>query len=178
MLVVTVVVMDFCIYWQHRLFHMIPILWRFHKVHHADREVDVTTGVRFHPLEMLMSAFIKASIILMLGAPLWTVIIFETLLNVSALFTHANIRINTKCDRILRWLIVTPDMHRIHHSVIPVETNSNYGFFLSIWDRVFGSYTQDPDKGHRGMTIGLNEYQAQNTESLRWCITLPFLDKR
>lgn len=169
-----IVIMDFCIYWQHRLFHLIPLFWRFHRVHHADNDIDITTGVRFHPLEMILSALIKACILVALGAPIWAALIFEMLLSTSSLFTHANVKLNTHVDRMLRWIIVTPDMHRIHHSVSPEETNSNYGFFLSLWDRLFSSYIPSPKGGQEKMRIGLKEYQSSETSSLWWSLKLPF----
>ncbi len=155
------VILDFAIYWQHRLFHVVPVLWRLHRVHHSDRVFDVTTAVRFHPIEILLSLFIKATLVIFLGIPAVAIIIFEIILNGVAMFNHGNISLPSKLDAIIRKIVVTPDMHRVHHSDIPKETNSNYGFNLSIWDKVFGSYQAQPQKGHQSMSIGLKEFSSQ-----------------
>ncbi|MDX8408310.1 MAG: sterol desaturase family protein, partial [Mariprofundaceae bacterium] len=139
-ILIAVILLDLAIYVQHVVFHAVPLLWRLHMVHHADRDLDVSSGLRFHPLEILLSMLIKMGLIALLGAPLMAVIIFETILNGMAMFNHANIRLPLGIDRALRLLLVTPDMHRVHHSVIVRETNSNYGFNLSLWDRLFGTY--------------------------------------
>ena len=173
--VVAMVLLDFAIYWQHVLSHKIPVLWCLHRVHHADRDIDVTTGIRFHPIEVMLSMVYKCAIVLLLGAPVIAVFLFEVLLNASAMFNHANMRLPLWLDRLLRTAIVTPDMHRVHHSVIEKETNSNYGFCLSIWDRWFGSYIPQPSKGHDAMTIGLQEYQHEKPARILWCLRLPFL---
>lgn len=173
-LVVTIIALDLLVYFQHRAFHKLPLFWRFHKVHHADRDFDVTTGVRFHPIEIVFSMLVKMCGIAMLGAPLVGVLIFEVLLNASAMFNHANLRLPKKLDSVLRKLVVTPDFHRVHHSVIRAETNSNYGFFLSVWDYVFNSYTAQPRDGHENMTIGLAQYQTQLPAALYWNLLLPF----
>lgn len=161
------VLLDCAIYWQHRLFHAIPVLWRLHKIHHIDHELDATSGVRFHPLEMLLSMGIKCGLILLLGAPLLAVMIFEIMLNVASLFSHANIGLPKRFDAYMRLFWVTPDMHRVHHSIYNYETNSNYGFHLSLWDYLFGSYRAQPKDGHANMTIGLSEYQCTQNTNLR-----------
>ncbi len=173
-IIVGVVVLDLAIYAQHVISHRIPLLWRLHKVHHADRDIDATSGIRFHPVEVVLSMLYKCLVILLLGPVTIAVVLFEIILNASAMFNHANLRLPLWLDRVLRLLIVTPDMHRVHHSVIQRETNSNYGFFLSIWDRVFRTYNAQPEKGHDGMTIGLAQYQSQKPASLLWCMALPF----
>ncbi|MBR9828109.1 MAG: sterol desaturase family protein [Oceanospirillales bacterium] len=152
------VLLDGAIWLQHWLSHRVPLLWRLHRVHHTDPELDVTTALRFHPLEIGLSLLYKASFVVLLGVPVAAVVLFELLLNASALFTHANICIPRSLDRRLRWLFCTPDMHRIHHSVIPEETNSNYGFCLSIWDRLFATYRQQPQVGVESMQLGLREF--------------------
>jgi len=169
-----VILLDMAIYWQHVAFHKIPVFWRFHKVHHADRDIDVTTGVRFHPVEIVLSMIYKAVCVLALGPSLLAVILFEVILNASAMFNHANLKLLLWLDRIIRPVFVTPDMHRVHHSVIERETNSNYGFCLAIWDRLFGSYIDQPELGHDGMTIGLMEYQTPKPNQLLWSLSVPF----
>ena len=173
--VVTVIVLDMIIYWQHRLFHVVPILWRLHQVHHADRDIDVSTGLRFHPIEILLSMLIKFVAVIALGAPATAVILFEVILNGMAMFNHGNIYLPKTLDSVIRLLFVTPDMHRVHHSIFKHETNSNYGFNLSIWDKIFASYHAQPDLGHEKMTIGLQQYQGNTpTSSLLWMLKLPF----
>ena len=174
---ISIVALDFVIYLQHVLFHSIPLLWRLHMVHHADMDYDVTTGLRFHPIEILLSMLIKFATILVLGPPVVAVIIFEIVLNATAMFNHGNLRLPQRIDAILRLMIVTPDMHRVHHSVIKRETNSNYGFNLSIWDRLFGTYRSQPQYGHEGMTIGLNQFRDQKKQNLHWLLMLPFTGK-
>ena len=169
-----IIVLDMMIYWQHVASHHIPVLWRMHKVHHADRDIDVTTGSRFHPIEIGLSMGYKMLLVVLLGPPVLAVILFEIILNGCAMFNHSNIKLPVKADRVLRWFIVTPDMHRIHHSTKMTETNSNFGFSLSLWDRLFGSYIQEPEKGHDGMKIGLSEYQDKAPASLIWSLVLPF----
>ncbi len=154
-LVVSVLVLDLAIYLQHVMFHAVPALWRLHRVHHADLEFDVTTGARFHPIEIVLSMLIKFAVIVVIGPPVAAVIVFEVLLSATALFNHANARLPLALDRVLRWLVVTPDMHRVHHSWVERETNSNFGFNLPWWDRLFGTYRDQPAAGHEDMTIGL-----------------------
>ncbi len=173
--VVAVVALDFVIYIQHVLFHFLPSLWRLHRMHHADLDIDVTTGNRFHPIEILISIGIKLAAVMVIGAPTVAVVAFEVILNASAQFNHGNIRIPESLDRFLRLFVVTPDMHRVHHSVIPRETNSNFGFNVPWWDRLFGTYRAQPEQGHLGMTIGLKEYRDPAKLSLGRLLLLPFM---
>ena len=173
--ILAIVVLDMLIYWQHVASHHLPILWRVHKVHHADRDIDVTTGARFHPIEIGLSMLYKFACIAILGAPALAVFIFEVLLNASAMFNHSNMRLAKGFDALMRKFIVTPDMHRVHHSIIVPETNSNYGFFLSAWDRLFSSYTDQPQKGHADMIIGLEEHQDEQPASVLWSLKAPFI---
>lgn len=172
--ILAIILLDMLIYWQHVLMHKVPVLWRLHKVHHADRDLDVTSGIRFHPIEIILSMLFKVFWVIAIGAPLVSVIIFEILLNAGAIFNHANYKLPLKLDRFIRPLIVTPDFHRVHHSIIRDETDSNYGFFLSVWDRMFGSYTPEPSKGHRAMIIGLKEHQDRAPAKILWCLIAPF----
>jgi len=172
--VLAVILLDGIIYAQHVLFHAVPLLWRLHMVHHADQDIDVTTGLRFHPVEIILSMLIKMAVVALLGAPAPAVILFEVILNGMAMFNHANVRLPFGFDAVLRLALVTPDMHRVHHSVIRRETNSNYGFNLSIWDRIFGTYRAQPAQGHDGMTIGLAHYQSARPGGLGWMLVLPF----
>ncbi len=172
--IVAVILLDLAIYLQHLLVHALPLLWRLHMVHHADRDIDVTTGLRFHPVEILFSMLLKMGVVVLIGVPAISVVVFEVILNGMAMFNHSNVKLPMWLDRAIRTLFVTPDMHRVHHSVIKHETNSNYGFNLSIWDRLFGTYHDQPEKGHLGMTIGLNQFQAAPTEGLIWMLRLPF----
>src|SRR5262245_61598708 len=149
--VLSVVALDLAIYIQHVMFHAVPLLWRLHMVHHADLDFDATTGVRFHTLEILLSLGIKAAAVVLLGAPAVAVVLFEVLLNLTSLFNHGNVRLPAWLDRVLRLVVVTPEMHRVHHSVLPRETNSNFGFNLPWWDRLFGTYKAQPAEGHEGM---------------------------
>ncbi len=171
------ILMDLAMYFQHVIFHALPIFWRFHRVHHSDLDCDITTGVRFHPFEMIISILFKFLIIVTIGAPVLAVVIFEIILNAAAMFTHSNIKISRAIDPIIRWFIVTPDMHRIHHSIKENESNSNFGFFISVWDRLFGTYIQDPEEGHLNMQIGLQEFREPKWQNLRWLIYLPFVSK-
>jgi len=173
-IVVTIILLDISIYFQHVMFHVLPIMWRFHRVHHSDLDCDVTTGLRFHPVEILISIIIKMSLILLLGAPVLAVILFEVVLNVMSMFTHSNIRLNTTFERVLRWFVVTPDMHRVHHSTEENETNSNFGFHLSLWDRIFGTYMAAPVAGQQGMTVGLDQFREPKWQGFKGLITLPF----
>jgi sterol desaturase/sphingolipid hydroxylase (fatty acid hydroxylase superfamily) len=173
-LVISLIVLDFIIYMQHRIFHYLPFLWRFHKIHHIDHEMDVTTAIRFHPIEIFLSFFIKSAAIIILGISPIAVIIFVIILNVSAMFSHGNITVPKKLDQLLRLVIITPDMHRIHHCVIPSETNSNFGFNLSWWDKIFNTYKAQPSQGHDKMKIGLNEYQDASQTNLMTLLLIPF----
>ena len=157
--VVGFVVLDLVIYFQHVMFHAVPTLWRLHRMHHADLEFDVTTGLRFHPGEILLSMLLKFAVISALGPPAAAVLVFEALLNATALFNHSNVRIVQSIDRVLRLFMVTPDMHRVHHSIHPHETNSNFGFNLPWWDRLFGTYRPQPQDGHEAMTIGIEQFR-------------------
>lgn len=174
---VTVALLDLVIYLQHVMFHAVPVLWRLHMVHHADLDYDLTTGLRFHPIEIILSMGIKLAAVVLLGPPTMAVLIFEVLLNGTAMFNHGNIRLPLKLDRALRFLVVTPDMHRVHHSVIIRETNSNYGFNLPWWDRLFGTYRNQPTEGHEGMTIGLSQFREPGRLTFPWLLILPFIGK-
>ncbi len=177
-IIASVVIMDFIIYLQHVLVHAIPALWRLHRVHHADLDFDVTTGSRFHTLEILLSMLIKFATIIVLGPPIVAVLIFEVLLNLTAMFNHSNAKIPLPIDRVLRWFVVTPDMHRVHHSVEDDEANSNFGFNLPWWDRLFGTYIDQPRGGHEGMTIGIHKFRdAKQTAWLPAMLALPFIGK-
>ena len=170
-----VIAMDFVIWLQHVMVHAVPALWRLHRVHHADLDYDVTTGARFHPIEIILSMLIKFATIVVLGPPVVAVVIFEVLLNATALFNHGNIRLPAGLDRVLRWIVVTPDMHRVHHSVEDDETNSNFGFNLPWWDRLFGTYRDQPRAGHEGMTIGIRGYSnPREVDRLDGMLLLPF----
>lgn len=177
-IIISLILLDMAIYWQHVATHKIPILWRLHQVHHTDRDMDVTTAVRFHPIEICLSMVYKMAIVAILGAPVAAVILFEVILNGCAMFNHANLRLPKWLDRALRIFIVTPDMHRVHHSAQPTETNSNYGFSTSLWDRIFGSYTAQPSAGHNAMTIGLSEHQNEHPREVLWSFMLPFKRER
>ena len=175
--VLSVVIMDFAIYLQHILVHAVPALWRLHRMHHADLDFDVTTGARFHPIEIVLSMGLKLMVVGALGAPALAVIIFEVILNATAMFNHGNVRLPKSVDRMLRLIVVTPDMHRVHHSVIPEETNTNFGFNLPWWDRLFGTYTDQPRDGHEGMTIGIAQFRQSRDLRLDQMLIQPFLDK-
>ena len=172
---IAVIALDFVIWLQHVMVHAIPVLWRLHRVHHADPDYDLTTGARFHPIEIILSMLIKFATIAVLGPPVVAVIIFEVLLNATAMFNHGNVRLPARVDRVLRWFVVTPDMHRVHHSVEDDETNSNFGFNLPWWDRLFGTYRDQPRGGHEGMTIGIRGYnQPRDVSWLPGLLVLPF----
>lgn len=173
-ILLSVLALDLAIYLQHLMFHAVPLLWRLHRVHHADLDFDVTTGARFHPFEIVLSMLIKFAAILVLGPPAVAVLAFEVLLNASSMFNHGNVRMPEFVDRILRWLVVTPDMHRVHHSVNPRETNSNFGFTLSWWDRLFGTYRGQPAAGHEGMTIGIEQFRSPREQWLDRMLLQPF----
>jgi sterol desaturase/sphingolipid hydroxylase (fatty acid hydroxylase superfamily) len=162
---------------QHVLFHAVPVLWRLHRMHHADQEIDVTTGARFHPIEILLSMGIKLGIVAALGAPAVAVLIFEVLLNATAMFNHSNARMPAWLDRPLRWVVVTPDMHRVHHSIVARETNSNFGFNLPWWDRLFGTYRGQPAAGHEAMTVGIEQFREPAEQRLDRMLTQPFRDR-
>ncbi len=171
---IAVIVLDLAIYAQHVVFHYVPMLWRIHRVHHADTDFDVTTGLRFHPIEILLSLMIKIGVAALIGAPALAVLIFEVILNASSQFSHGNIRLPKRVDAVLRRVIVTPDMHRVHHSIHRHETDSNFGFNLSIWDRLFGTYIPHPKDGQTGMTIGIDEFRAKREMWLDRLLTQPF----
>jgi len=171
----SVILLDLAIYFQHVLFHAVPALWRLHRMHHADLEFDVTTGLRFHPFEILLSMMIKLAVVAALGAPALAVLIFELLLNATSMFNHGNIRIPQALDRVLRWFLVTPDMHRVHHSIVSRETNSNFGFNLPWWDRLFGTYRAQPAAGHDAMTIGIEQFRDPHELRLDRMLLQPFL---
>ena len=175
-IVISVILLDVIIYFQHVIFHAIPMLWRIHRVHHADLDIDVTTGIRFHPIEIILSMLIKFVAIIMIGPPVLAVIIFEVLLNATSMFNHGNIYIPKQIDKYLRWFLVTPDMHRVHHSIESDETNSNFGFNLPWWDRLFGTYRDQPRKRHEEMIIGIQAYRdEQHCTRLPGLMVLPFV---
>lgn len=176
--IASIIIMDFVIYIQHVMVHAIPVLWRLHRVHHADLDFDVTTGSRFHTLEIILSMLIKFATILLLGPPIVAVIIFEVILNATAMFNHGNISLPKTIDKYLRLFLVTPDMHRVHHSVEDDEANSNFGFSLPWWDRLFGTYRDQPRAGHEGMTIGIHRYRdVKQVSWLPGMLALPFIGK-
>ena len=173
-----VVALDFFIWLQHVMVHAVPALWRLHRVHHADLDYDVTTGARFHPLEILLSMLIKFAVIMVLGPPVLAVILFEILLNATSMFNHSNVRIPEGVDRVLRLFVVTPDMHRVHHSVEDDETNSNFGFNLPWWDRLLGTYRAQPRAGHEGMTIGIHTFrESRQCSWLTGILAMPFIGR-
>ena len=175
--VVGVLAFDLIIYGQHVMFHSIPLLWRLHMMHHADLDMDVTTGLRFHPVEIVLSMGIKLAAILLVGPPVLAVILFEILLNATSMFNHGNIRMPAGLDSLLRLFVVTPDMHRVHHSVVILETNSNFGFNLPWWDRLFGTYRAQPAAGHDDMVLGLSQFRNPQRLTLPWLLALPFIGK-
>ena len=172
-----VVIFDFFIYLQHVVFHFMPTLWRLHMVHHSDLDFDLTTGIRFHPVEIVLSMIIKLGIVYLFGPPALSVLIFEVILNSTAMFSHSNFKLPPALDRFLRLVIVTPDMHRVHHSVIIRERNSNFGFNLSCWDRLLGTYRDQPEKGHEGMVIGLANFRAAEKLGLPRLLAMPFTSR-
>ena len=174
-ILLSVAIMDFAIYLQHVLVHAVPALWRLHRMHHADLDFDVTTGARFHPIEIIISMGLKLMVVCALGAPAPAVLIFEVILNTTAMFNHGNVHIPEGLDRLLRLIVVTPDMHRVHHSTIPEETNSNFGFNLPWWDRLFGTYAAQPRGGHEGMTIGIEQFREGRDLRLDRMLVQPFL---
>jgi sterol desaturase/sphingolipid hydroxylase (fatty acid hydroxylase superfamily) len=176
-IVAAVVILDLAIYIQHVMVHAVPVLWRLHRMHHADLDFDVTTGARFHPVEIVLSMAIKMAVIVLIGAPAVAVLIFEVVLNATAMFNHSNVKLPLGLDRVLRLLVVTPDMHRVHHSVLPHETNSNFGFNLPWWDRLFGTYRAQPDRGHEGMDIGLDLFREAGELHLHKMLAQPLVGK-
>ncbi|HEX9800936.1 MAG TPA: sterol desaturase family protein [Thermoanaerobaculia bacterium] len=174
----SLVAFDFAIYLQHVTFHAVPALWRLHMVHHADLDFNTTTGVRFHPLEILLSLGIKLGLVLVLGPPAVAVVLFEVLLNATSLFNHGNVRLPVAFDRWLRWIVVTPDMHRVHHSIARRETNSNFGFNLPWWDRLLGTYRDQPAAGHETMTIGIEPFRRRDQVLFTKLLTMPFARQR
>jgi sterol desaturase/sphingolipid hydroxylase (fatty acid hydroxylase superfamily) len=168
--------LDLAIYLQHVLLHAVPALWRLHRMHHADLEFDVTTGARFHPIEILLSMGLKLGVVAALGTPAVALLAFELLLNATSTFNHSNVRMPAWLDRVLRWIVVTPDMHRVHHSIVARETNSNFGFNLPWWDRLFGTYRDQPAAGHEGMTIGIEQFRELAEQRLDRMLTQPFRD--
>ena len=172
--VISLIILDLAIYLQHVLFHAVPVLWRLHRMHHADLAFDVTTGVRFHPVEILISMLIKLAVVAALGAPALAVVLFEVLLNATSMFSHGNVQIPERLDRVLRLIVVTPDMHRVHHSIEVAETNSNFGFNLPWWDRLFGTYRARPAAGHEAMMIGIEQFRARSDLRLDRMLLQPF----
>ncbi|MEQ1519847.1 MAG: sterol desaturase family protein [Aestuariivirga sp.] len=170
----SVLLLDLAIYLQHVMFHAVPALWRLHRMHHADLEFDVTTGLRFHPIEILLSMGLKLALVVVFGPPSVAVLVFEILLNGTSMFNHSNIRLPLGLDRILRLIVVTPDMHRVHHSILPSETNSNFGFNLPWWDRLLGTYRAQPREGHEGMTIGIEQFRTPRELWLDRMLLQPF----
>jgi sterol desaturase/sphingolipid hydroxylase (fatty acid hydroxylase superfamily) len=177
-LIIGVLALDFVIYLQHRMFHFVPVFWRVHMVHHTDEDIDVTTAVRFHPLEIILSLLFKIAAVAAIGAPPLSVLIFEVMLNGASMFNHGNIRIPLYFDRVIRMILVTPDMHRVHHSVVVAETNSNYGFSFSWWDRILGTYKAQPQEGHDRMKIGLNGYHDDRSLKLSALLMMPFSNQQ
>ncbi len=173
-ILLSVLALDSAIYLQHLMFHAIPLLWRLHRMHHADLDFDVTTGARFHPIEIGLSMLIRFAVILALGPPAVAVLVFEVLVNASSMFNHGNVRIPAAIDRVLRWVVVTPDMHRVHHSIDPRESNSNFGFSLPWWDRLFGTYRAEPQAGHEAMTIGIVQFRSPRELRLDRMLLQPF----
>ena len=173
-IVISILLLDCAIYLQHVLFHRIPWLWRLHRMHHADQDIDVTTGTRFHPIEILLSMAIKIALVYALGISPVAIIVFEIILNASAMFNHSNAKLPLKLDASLRKVIVTPDMHRVHHSILTKETHSNFGFFLSIWDRWFGTYIAQPQRGHENVIIGIPLFRTAQEQRLDKMLTQPF----
>jgi sterol desaturase/sphingolipid hydroxylase (fatty acid hydroxylase superfamily) len=175
-IVLGVLGLDLVIYFQHAMFHALPLFWRLHRMHHTDLDFDVTTGIRFHPLEILLSMGIKMAAVAVLGPSAVAVILFEVLLNATSMFNHGNVRLPKEIDRVLRLLVVTPEMHRVHHSVVIKEFNSNFGFNFPWWDRLMGTYTAQPMRGHEGMTIGLSQFRESRRLTLPWLLIQPFFE--
>ena len=176
--VLSIIILDLAIYWQHVLFHKIPLFWLIHRMHHTDLDIDVTSGLRFHPIEIIISTIIKVVVIVIFGMPVLSVIIFEILLNATSMFNHSNIFILLNIDHYLRLFIVTPDMHRVHHSIFREETNSNFGCNRACWDRIFKTYHAQPKVGHLKMTIGLETFRNIKYLNLPWLLIIPFIKDR
>ncbi|MFT5785617.1 MAG: sterol desaturase/sphingolipid hydroxylase (fatty acid hydroxylase superfamily) [Ascidiaceihabitans sp.] len=174
--ILVILILDFAIWAQHVITHKVPFLWRLHQVHHADVDIDVTTAIRFHPIEIALSMLLKIGLVYLLGPAALAIVLFEVILNGTAMFNHANIRLPLSVDAILRRVLVTPDMHRVHHSTLRHEHDSNYGFSLSIWDQMFGTYVAQPEAGHDAMDIGL-QWQDDRPSRLGWSLKLPFSNK-
>ncbi len=174
---ISIIILDLMIYLQHVAFHIIPHFWKLHMMHHADIDIDVTTGARFHPIEIVLSMLIKLGVVIVIGAPPWAVLAFEVLLNATAMFNHSNVNLPVGIDKLLRLIVVTPDMHRVHHSVVIKETNSNYGFNFPWWDRIFKTYIDQPEKGHIDMKIGLANFRDQKKLTLPYMLAMPFQEK-
>jgi sterol desaturase/sphingolipid hydroxylase (fatty acid hydroxylase superfamily) len=174
----SIIAMDFFIYLQHVMFHAVPVFWRVHRMHHTDLDFDVTTGIRFHPIEIILSMLIKFAVIVVIGPPVVSVIVFEVVLNATSMFNHGNLHIPRNIDKVMRWFMVTPDMHRVHHSVDTNETNTNFGFNMPWWDRLLGTYKNQPHLGHEGMIIGLREFRdVRQSTILSRMLAIPFVDK-
>ena len=171
--IMSIILLDLAIYWQHRLMHIIPLFWRLHQVHHSDIEYDISTGLRFHPVEIILSYLFKYLLVLLIGAPMVAIIIFEIILNATAMFNHSNLKIPLKVDKILRLFIVTPDMHRVHHSINRQETDRNYGFNIPLWDYIFKSYTAQPKDGHQNMLIGVDKFRSSKQQQFLQLLTQP-----
>ncbi|MBN9078155.1 MAG: fatty acid hydroxylase [Rhizobiales bacterium 65-79] len=173
--IISFFLLDFAVWAEHVASHKVPVLWRIHRMHHSDTGFDVTTALRFHPFEIVLSMFWKAAVVILLGAPALAVLLFEIVLNGSSMFNHANARLPGKLDALLRLVLVTPDMHRVHHSSRRPETDSNYGFNFPFWDRLFSTYRHRPEQGHEAMEIGLSDFRGDEPARLGWMLALPFL---
>ncbi len=176
--IISFIILDFAIWFSHWASHKVPLLWAVHRMHHSDVDIDVSTAIRFHPIEIVLSMVWKMLIVVILGAPAIAVLVFEIVLNGTAMFNHSNIKLPLGMDRILRLFVVTPDMHRVHHSIVHNETDSNYGFNLAIWDRIFGTYTDQPEAGHKAMKIGISEWQDKRPTQLFWSLKVPFIKQK
>lgn len=176
--IISFIVLDFAIWFSHWASHKVPLLWAVHRMHHSDVDIDVSTAIRFHPIEIVLSMVWKMLIVVILGAPAIAVLVFEIVLNGTAMFNHSNIKLPLGIDRILRLFVVTPDMHRVHHSIVHNETDSNYGFNLAIWDRLFGTYIDQPEAGHKAMKIGISEWQDKRPTQLFWSLKIPFIKQK
>lgn len=176
--IISFIALDFAIWFSHLASHKVPLLWAVHRMHHSDVDIDVSTAIRFHPIEIVLSMIWKMLIVVILGAPAFSVLVFEIVLNGTAMFNHSNIKLPLGMDRIVRLFVVTPDMHRVHHSIVHDETDSNYGFNLAIWDRIFGTYIDQPEAGHKAMKIGLSEWQDKRPTQLLWSLKVPFIKQK